>query len=48
MADTAALKSYNDIPVLDWNVTDPDITTYDLFRDLRAKTPLVKVPMGMG
>lgn len=49
MADTAtALKTYNDIPVLDWNLQDPQASSYDLFRDLRAKTPLVKVPMGMG
>jgi hypothetical protein len=50
MADTAiaALKSYNDIPVLDWNLQDPQASSYDLFSDLREKTPLVKVPMGMG
>ena len=48
MADTAALKSYADIPVLDWDLQDPHVSSYDLFRDLRAKTPLVKVPMGMG
>lgn len=50
MADTAvtALKTYADIPVLDWNLQDPQASSYDLFRDLREKTPLVKVPMGMG
>ncbi len=50
MADTAvtALKTYADIPVLDWDLQNPETSSYDLFRDLRAKTPLVKVPMGMG
>jgi len=48
MADTLTLKTWNDIPVLDWNLQDPQASSYDLFRDLRAKTPLVKVPMGMG
>lgn len=52
MADTAtsptALKSYADIPVLDWDLQDPHTSSYDLFRDLREKTPLVKVQMGMG
>jgi len=52
MADTAtataALKSYADIPVLDWDLQDPHASSYELFRDLREKTPLVKVPMGMG
>ncbi len=49
MADTAAaLKTYADIPVLDWDLQDPHASSYDLFRDLRARTPLVKVPMGMG
>jgi cytochrome P450 len=52
MADTAtaasALKSYADIPVLDWDLQDPHTSSYELFKDLREKTPLVKVPMGMG
>lgn len=50
MADTAvtALKSYADIPVLDWNLQDPQASSYDLFSRLREETPLVKVPMGMG
>ena len=51
MADTAiaaSLKSYNDIPVLDWDLQDPHTSSYDLFRNLREQTPLVKVPMGMG
>jgi cytochrome P450 len=52
MADTAtsptALKTYADIPVLDWDLQDPHTSSYDLFRELREKTPLVKVPMGMG
>ena len=49
MADTAtALKSYNDIPVLDWDMQNPEASSYNLFKDLRAQTPLVKVPMGMG
>jgi cytochrome P450 len=49
MADTAtALKTYNDIPVLDWDLQNPVASSYDLFKDLREQTPLVKVPMGMG
>ena len=50
MADAALspLKTYADIPVLDWDLQDPHASSYDLFRDLRAKTPLVRVPMGMG
>ena len=51
MADTAianALKSYNDIPILDWDLQDPQTSSYELFRQLREQTPLVKVPMGMG
>src|SRR5690606_40735514 len=51
MADVASptLKPYNDIPVLDWEAFDGEgVTSYDVFRDLRAKTPLVRVPMGMG
>jgi hypothetical protein len=50
MADTAvqALKSYNDLPVLDWDMTDPFTSSYALFGKLREEMPLVKVPMGMG
>jgi cytochrome P450 len=50
MADTATttLKSYNDIPVLDWALQDPEASSYALFKRLRQETPLVKVPMGMG
>lgn len=52
MADTAlataALKTYADLPVLDWDVQDPHTSSYEMFRKLRAETPLVKVPMGMG
>ena len=46
-SDVAALKTYNDIPILDWALQDPE-SSYAMFRDLRAKTPLVKVSMGMG
>src|SRR5688572_913843 len=51
MADAAspALKSFNDIPVLEWELFEAEgATSYDVFRDLRQKTPLVRVPMGMG
>lgn len=41
------LKSFDDIPVIDWDNMEGR-SPYDFFRDLRAKTPLVKVPMGMG
>ena len=41
MADTTtspALKSYNDIPVLDWEAFEgAGVTSYDVFRDLRAR-----------
>ncbi|MDZ4762067.1 MAG: cytochrome P450 [Alphaproteobacteria bacterium] len=50
MADTAALtalKSYDDIPLLDFDEA-PHANPYDLFRELRATTPLVRVSMGMG
>ncbi len=51
MADTvttSSLKTYNDIPVLDWALQDPEASSYALFEQLRRETPLVKVPMGMG
>ncbi len=55
MADTAqterdvtALKSYADIPMLDWDLLNPEFSSYDLFRKLREETPLAKVQMGMG
>ena len=50
MADTEtkALKSYADIPLLDWDLLNPEFSSYDLFRKLREETPLVKVQMGMG
>ncbi len=50
MADTAiaTLKTYNDIPVLDWDLLNPEFSSYDLFRKVREETPLAKVPMGMG
>jgi cytochrome P450 family 103 len=50
MADTEvkALKSYADIPSLDWDLLNPDFSSYDLFRKLREETPLAKVQMGMG
>ena len=46
-AAPAALKSFDEIPVIDWEAMQ-GVSPYDFFRDLRAKTPLVKVPMGMG
>ncbi|MEQ1781605.1 MAG: cytochrome P450 [Hyphomonadaceae bacterium] len=55
MADTAqterdvtALKSYADIPLLDWDLLNPEFSSYDLFRKVREETPLAKVQMGMG
>ena len=50
MADTAvtALKTYADIPSLDWDLLNPEFSSYDLFRKLREETPLAKVQMGMG
>ncbi len=46
-ADTVAIRPASDIPVLDFNSMG-EIDSYDLFRDLRAKTSLARVPMGMG
>lgn len=50
MADTAThLKPFDQIPVLDWELFEGQgVTSYDVFRDLRQETPLVRVPMGMG
>jgi cytochrome P450 len=50
MADTEtkALKSYADIPLLDWDLLNPEFSSYDLFGKLREETPLAKVQMGMG
>lgn len=50
MADTETktLKSYADIPMLDWDLLNPEFSSYDLFRKLREETPLAKVQMGMG
>jgi cytochrome P450 family 103 len=47
MADTAALKSFNDIPILEWEAMEGR-SSYDIFRELREKTPLVRVPIGFG
>jgi cytochrome P450 len=48
MADTLALKSYNDIPTVDFAQNSPEASSYDMFRQWRANTPLVKVPIGFG
>lgn len=50
VTDTAVttLKSYGDIPMLDWDLLNPEFSSYDLFRKLREETPLAKVQMGMG
>jgi cytochrome P450 len=43
------LKPFDQIPVLEWELFEgAGVTSYDVFRDLRTKTPLVRVPMGMG
>jgi cytochrome P450 len=51
MPDTATvstdLKSFNDIPILEWEAME-DRSPYEVFRELRKKTPLVRVPIGMG
>ena len=46
--DVKALKAYADIPMLDWDLLNPEFSSYDLFRKLREETPLAKVQMGMG
>ena len=48
MADTLTLKSYNDIPTVDFAQNSPEASSYDMFREWRANTPLVKVPIGFG
>ena len=49
MADTApALKPYAQIPILDWTQISDRATSYEVFRELREKTPLVRVQVGMG
>lgn len=47
MADTAALKSFDEIPVIDWDNMEGQ-SPYEFFKGWREKSPLVKVPMGMG
>ena len=46
-AAPAALKSYNDIPILEWESMEGK-SSYEVFNELRQKTPLVRVPIGMG
>lgn len=48
MADTAALKSYNDIPTVEFAQNSPEASSYDMFNQWREATPLVKVPIGFG
>ena len=48
MADTAALKSYNDIPLVDFGQNSPEASSYDMFNAWREASPLVKVPIGFG
>lgn len=50
MADTAtsALKSYADIPTVEFGQNSPEASSYDMFRQWRENTPLVKVPIGFG
>ena len=50
MADTAttALKTYADIPTVDFGQNSPEASSYDMFRQWRENTPLVKVPIGFG
>jgi cytochrome P450 family 103 len=47
MADTLTLKPHTDIPVLEWETMEGK-NSYEVFRELRAKTPVVRVPIGMG
>ncbi len=47
MADSAALRSFSDIPVLEWETMEGK-NSYDVFRELRETTPVVRVPIGMG
>ena len=50
MPDTAVsteLKAFGDIPILAWETMEGR-SSYEVFRELRARTPLVRVPIGMG
>jgi cytochrome P450 len=47
MADTLALKPHTEIPLLEWELFEGR-SSYDVMRELRAKTPVVRVPIGMG
>ena len=50
MPDTAVsteLKAFGDIPILAWETMEGR-SSYEVFRELRASTPLVRVPIGMG
>ena len=50
MPDTAVsteLKAFGDIPILAWETMEGR-SSYEVFRELRAATPLVRVPIGMG
>ena len=44
---TDKIKSFNDVPVLEWDALEGQ-SSYDVFRELREKTPLVRVSIGMG
>ncbi len=50
MPDTTVsteLKAFGDIPILEWETMEGR-SSYEVFRELRARTPLVRVPIGMG
>jgi len=47
MADTLTLKPHTDIPILDWETMEGK-DSYEVFRELRKTTPVVRVPIGMG
>jgi cytochrome P450 family 103 len=47
MADTLTLKPHTDIPILDWETMEGK-NSYEVFRELRETTPVVRVPIGMG
>jgi hypothetical protein len=46
-APETSLKSFSDIPILEWENLEGK-SSYEVFSELRQKTPIVRVPIGMG
>lgn len=48
MADTEALKSYSDIPLVSFEEFTQETSSYEVFNRWRDASPLVKAPLGFG